>query len=329
LPEQGKDMIPDLKNRLLSETTTIVSDPFIYKIDPANYLLFAEVVKTDPTFFSSWRKIIKSTDRAIISGEMRRIFSQIAEYVSEQGGTTLADKLEIISKNCQKFSQECAYFQQLFKELGAALKFNPLATNKSGEMVRERLVPLLKDYTEAIQPRGVFCRIEISREGHDLLLESHDVRFTSSRLSDAFFPENTSSLEGKTPLLNNTRKNSLTARDMIMYVVTIGPGIDDAVKKLTESGEIFDAYVLNGIGGAAAEMVAYDLNLFCNDQLLADPQYEYHRFSPGYGDWPLTDQSKIFRILKPEDKIEVYLKPGGIMLPEKSTSGITGLRKLK
>ncbi len=322
-------MIPDFKNRLLSETAGIVIDPFIYKIDPVNYLFFSEVVKTDPTFFSSWRKIVKSTGLTVISGEMRILFNQIAESVAGEGGEMLEAKREIISENYRKFSRECSYFQQFFKELGAALKFNPLATNKSGEMVREQLVTLLRAYTEAIQPRGVFCRVKIFREGRDLLVESHNVRFTSSRLSEAFFPEDGGLSGRKADMAEKNRARHNTARDMILYVVTIGPGIDEAVKKLTHAGEIFDAYVLNGIGGAAAEMVAYDLNLFCNEQLLSDPDYEYHRFSPGYGDWPLQDQTKIFRILKPEDKIKVYLKPGGIMLPEKSTSGIIGLRKLK
>ena len=31
------------------------------------------------------------------------------------------------------------------------------------------------------------------------------------------------------------------------------------------------------------------------------------RFSPGYGDWPLTDQEKIFRLLELPKKIGLYV----------------------
>jgi cobalamin-dependent methionine synthase I len=114
---------------------------------------------------------------------------------------------------------------------------------------------------------------------------------------------------------------------MIIYVVTIGSGIDDTVKLLGMEGEMFDSYVLNAIGAASAEMIAEDLNYYFNDTISnGKTELQYYRFSPGYGDWLVNDQKILFSLLKPEERIGVILNDGYIMLPEKSTSGIMGLK---
>ncbi|UQT39368.1 hypothetical protein M5E89_13960 [Acidaminococcus intestini] len=49
------------------------------------------------------------------------------------------------------------------------------------------------------------------------------------------------------------------------------------------------------------------------------------RFSPGYGDWPLTDQEKIFRLLELPKKIGLTLTAGGLMAPIKSVTAVIGI----
>jgi hypothetical protein len=78
---------------------------------------------------------------------------------------------------------------------------------------------------------------------------------------------------------------------IVVYLVTIGPEIDDEVKHLAADGNVFEAYLLNGIGAGAAEMAANDLNLYINDNFGNGTAYK--RLSPGYGDWPVSDQGKI------------------------------------
>ncbi|MEJ2637919.1 MAG: vitamin B12 dependent-methionine synthase activation domain-containing protein [Calditrichia bacterium] len=139
----------------------------------------------------------------------------------------------------------------------------------------------------------------------------------SCRNLSANVPENDSSSD---QTKSAKKFSEITA---VLYVVTIGPGIDNQVKALSEAGEVFEAYILNGIGGAAAEMTALDFNLYVNEELMASRgRGRYRRFSPGYGDWRLEEQQKIFALLKPEDKIGVRLNESNLMIPEKSTSGI-------
>ncbi len=70
-----------------------------------------------------------------------------------------------------------------------------------------------------------------------------------------------SSFEGSKEI----NSNELLKRSAAVYVVTIGPGIDNEVKNLMARGEMLDAYLLNGIGAGAAEMVANDLNRYLDD----------------------------------------------------------------
>ena len=49
------------------------------------------------------------------------------------------------------------------------------------------------------------------------------------------------------------------------------------------------------------------------------------RFSPGYGDWDLAEQRKIFAILECEKKLGLTLTDGLMMAPSKSVTAVIGL----
>ena len=49
------------------------------------------------------------------------------------------------------------------------------------------------------------------------------------------------------------------------------------------------------------------------------------RFSPGYGDWDLGEQQKIFRLLNCPKTIGLTLTAGGIMAPTKSVTAVIGI----
>jgi cobalamin-dependent methionine synthase I len=47
------------------------------------------------------------------------------------------------------------------------------------------------------------------------------------------------------------------------------------------------------------------------------------RYSPGYGDWDISEQAKLFRLV-PGDAIGVHLSETHQMTPEKSVSAMIG-----
>ena len=51
------------------------------------------------------------------------------------------------------------------------------------------------------------------------------------------------------------------------------------------------------------------------------------RFSPGYGDLPITIQREFVRVTDAEKRIGLTVNEGGILLPRKSVTAIIGLSK--
>lgn len=110
---------------------------------------------------------------------------------------------------------------------------------------------------------------------------------------------------------------------VVVYLVTVGPGWDEAAGEYIRSGRPYLALLANALGAGAADTVAEDLNDLMDRELLGgDPERRLRRLSPGYGDWPLSDQKVLVRLLNAQETLGVTLTEGDILVPEKSTSGI-------
>lgn len=113
---------------------------------------------------------------------------------------------------------------------------------------------------------------------------------------------------------------------IVLFGATVGLGIDRLIARY---GHISPAKALffQAIGAERIESVC---NLFC-----ADIQREYAacgyqtgpRFSPGYGDFPLSAQRDIFRVLDCSRKIGLSLNSSLLMSPSKSVTAIIGLSR--
>ena len=83
------------------------------------------------------------------------------------------------------------------------------------------------------------------------------------------------------------------------------------------------ALVLDGCAGAAVERVCDGL---CADLAAAfAPRRLTDRFSPGYGDMPLSQQEALCRVLDVGRRIGVGLTAGGLMIPQKSVTALIGV----
>ncbi len=289
----------DQKNNLF------LADPFIYKIFPEDYTNLAELLIINNELFTQIDAIQKDIEK--FKSENSSPYSelipenmQVYKYLDDAG--TIDNNLPF----CLKLLKN---YKSFFKEAGTSLKFNPLSSRESAGQIRLRLFELLKKYLTLIEPKVLLSVVKAGRSQNGLILKDVNALFRSSRLADFF-----------------TFFNEEDEMEIIIYVATIGPNIDDEVKSLSKSGDIFDAYILNGVGSGAVEMVAKDLNLFINDSSeIIDSSLKYKRFSPGYNDWNIEDQQIIFDLLSPEKYLGVSLTDSYVMIPEKSTSGIMGL----
>lgn len=110
----------------------------------------------------------------------------------------------------------------------------------------------------------------------------------------------------------------------VCFIATIGDGVEKELARLTYEERLFDAYILESMGSMAVESM---VDAFCKDmetKYNAQDKGTTLRFSPGYCDWPVAEQKKLFRIID-AGKINVTLTDSCLMHPRKSISGTFGI----
>jgi hypothetical protein len=114
------------------------------------------------------------------------------------------------------------------------------------------------------------------------------------------------------------------SQELVVFIGTIGQPVDMEVKGLMEQGKIVDAYFLDTMGSVAVEGVVDGFQRDYETKLVSNRRRTTLRFSPGYCDWDLQEQRKIFSILDSKS-IGVSLKPKFKMEPGKTISGVFGI----
>lgn len=130
----------------------------------------------------------------------------------------------------------------------------------------------------------------------------------------------------KDVVLESEKLSSILAecRRAVCFVATIGQDIDRKIKMLSMSNRCADEYLLDRVGSLAIEEFVNAFHLEMSQQLNRKHQGATMRFSPGYCDWPLADQRKLFSLVDTEH-IDVSLTESLLMKPRKSVSGIFGI----
>ena len=118
-------------------------------------------------------------------------------------------------------------------------------------------------------------------------------------------------------------------------LVTIGPAASVETQRLFEGGEYTKYLYLHGLSVETAEALAEFHHKKMREELgiggedapeirdLFHQKYRGSRYSFGYPACPsLEDQTKLFKLLKPEENVGVRLTSGFLLEPEQSTSAI-------
>jgi hypothetical protein len=109
-----------------------------------------------------------------------------------------------------------------------------------------------------------------------------------------------------------------------VFLATVGNNLEEMVCRLTDDNLMLQATVLDAIGSVAVENLADYVQLRVEKVARAQGLYTSRRFSPGYCDWDVRQQKRLFRAVN-GDSIGVRLTDGCLMLPRKSISGLIGI----
>lgn len=122
---------------------------------------------------------------------------------------------------------------------------------------------------------------------------------------------------------SNLAKHLTGCSELLLFGATLGSRVDAALRRIC---------IRSIAEGAAAQAVAASLiESYCDAQEVRwkkelPDTYSYRwRFSPGYGDWDLTEQQKIFQLLNCARTIGLTLTAGGLMAPTKSVTAVIGI----
>ena len=115
---------------------------------------------------------------------------------------------------------------------------------------------------------------------------------------------------------------------VICMAVTVGEDIENEVTRKFQNGEYIYSILLDAAATAAVEQAADAMERAIEQNPLTRGYSMRWRFSPGYGDWPLDQQTEVFRLSKAET-IGIKLSSSLMMIPRKSVTAIIGLTNNK
>lgn len=109
-----------------------------------------------------------------------------------------------------------------------------------------------------------------------------------------------------------------------VFLCTAGPGIGRLSRRLMAEGDPFTGFIADTIGSLVVER-AMDVVQSRLEQALSPRGLRItNRYSPGYCDWRVSEQQKLFRLL-PQGFCGVSLTESSLMQPIKTISGVIGI----
>lgn len=122
-------------------------------------------------------------------------------------------------------------------------------------------------------------------------------------------------------------KTMCSSREIVCFLATVGPQLDEEVSRLSAKGRISSAYILDAMGSGLVESVVDNFQDKMSKKMRPQGMGVTVRFSPGYCDWPLTQQRELFSLLDAQE-LGVKLSRSCLMTPRKSISGVFGIHPL-
>lgn len=170
---------------------------------------------------------------------------------------------------------------------------------KISKRLKKKLKKAVWEIGYYAQPKAVFNLVPVNRNNGSIVLDNK-VFIHSKKVA---------------LILNPCRKAAV-------FLTTIGAEVDRIIKQHMKNRPHY-GFLLDAAASVAAESVAQYVQNHLEDNLQEDEKTTL-RYSPGYCDWPLEEQKKIFKIVSPES-IGVNLSESLLMSPRKSISGVIGI----
>lgn len=156
----------------------------------------------------------------------------------------------------------------------------------------------LPDFLDSVHCRGCYTRVAVRINGED-------VDFGAAQVSSA-----------------SLSRHLAGCAEAILFAATLGPQADLQRRRAAVTSPA-KALVLDAMGSAAIEAFCDQL---CDEWAKNNSALRLRpRFSPGYGDLPLSFQKELLALLDSGRKAGITLSSALLMVPQKSVSAIVGM----
>lgn len=112
----------------------------------------------------------------------------------------------------------------------------------------------------------------------------------------------------------------------VVMAVTVGSALEKEIDRLFLAKEYTKGLLMDAAATTATEAVADQLNRYIDEAAAKKGYHTAWRYSPGYGDWPLTQQTDLARAIQ-ADQIGIAVTPSYMLIPRKSVTAIIGLTR--
>lgn len=151
-------------------------------------------------------------------------------------------------------------------------------------------------------------------------------RFFSREFPLRLLPDQTVDVSCFAVRSQNLWRNLQGCEKVILFAATLGTGVDLLLRRYSRLS-MSRALVLQAAGTAAIEAFCDEENERLKDEYEEQGYYLRPRFSPGYGDVPLSIQRDLLGILEAEKRVGITLTDSLIMIPSKSVTAVIGAGK--
>jgi len=111
---------------------------------------------------------------------------------------------------------------------------------------------------------------------------------------------------------------------MALFVATAGRKLEELSSKLIKEGHLLEGVIVDILGSEIAEETTRNIHQVIKTEMESRYLNVTNRYSPGYCNWPVSDQHQLFSLLG-KNNCGVELTESSLMLPVKSVSGIVGV----
>lgn len=125
---------------------------------------------------------------------------------------------------------------------------------------------------------------------------------------------------------DDLKKNLENCEGVIILAATVGAGIDRLIRRY-ERTEPATGLLLQGMGAERVETLVDAFNDEVNRACEELGMKAHPRYSPGYGDLPITVQPDLLKILDAEKRLGITLNASYMMSPSKSVTAVIGIVK--